>query len=485
MTSHTRPIRLSRRRALQLGGSAGALASFGLAGAQLTTPAKAKTSAQSSATPLPLHIQRARYAIADQPTDDLISTRPDGPPPVIRLKQGQPFAARVTNTLPDYTAMHWHGIRLDNAMDGVPYLTQFPIGEGESFDYHFTPMDAGTYWYHPHCMTMNQMAMGLTGVLVVEEAEDPGFDADIALNLRDFRLRPSGEWLKLWTARGAARSGTFGTIITANWDSDPIYEAPTGGLVRLRLAATDTARIYKPYIAGVPGQVIAADGHPLREAIDWPTDKAPALLSPGQRLDIAVQMPRIEGAYVDVMTAFPGGPRRLARIRAIGPSLGRELAELPPLPANNVPEPDLANARVEDLVFGWTPEGGAPQNGYCGSLGYTFWSINRKPWPGDAADPDTPGAGPLAVLNRGESVILRLRNESPNAHPIHLHGLVFRPLRSNKRRLPSNWTDTALLLRDEIIEVALVADNPGDWAFHCHVIEHQKTGLAGYIRVLA
>ena len=111
-------------------------------------------------------------------------------------------------------------------------------------------------------------------------------------------------------------------------------------------------------------------------------------------------------------------------------------------------------------------------------MGYTFWSINRTPWPGDAS-----GTGPLAVLKHGKSHILRLRNESPNEHPIHLHGLTFLPIRSNKRAVANNWTDTALLLREETLDIALVADNLGDWAFHCHVIEHQKTGLAGYIRV--
>ena len=84
----------------------------------------------------------------------------------------------------------------------------------------------------------------------------------------------------------------------------------------------------------------------------------------------------------------------------------------------------------------------------------------------------------------GKSYILRLRNESPNLHPIHLHGLVFKPIRSNLRHLPANYTDTLLLLKDEVVEVALLADNPGDWAFHCHVIEHQKTGLSGYIKVV-
>ncbi|MFD2855519.1 multicopper oxidase domain-containing protein [Seohaeicola zhoushanensis] len=80
-------------------------------------------------------------------------------------------------------------------------------------------------------------------------------------------------------------------------------------------------------------------------------------------------------------------------------------------------------------------------------------------------------------------MILRLRNESPNDHPIHLHGLAFKVIRSNRREVSSHWTDTALLLEKEVLDIAFVADNPGDWAFHCHVIEHQKTGLAGYIRI--
>lgn len=427
-----------------------------------------------------LTIQNASYQITDAVTDTLVSTRPDGPPPVLRLRQGIPFASQVTNTLPDYTAMHWHGIRLPNAMDGVPYLTQFPIGPGESYDYGFTSWDAGTYWYHPHCMTMDQMAKGLTGVLVVEETEDPGFDSEVVLNLRDFRLRDNGEWLDLWTPRGAARSGTFGTVLTANWETDPLYDAPTGGLVRLRMAATDTTRIYRTYVEGVQGRVIAADGHPIRQAMPWPSAELPHVLSPGQRVDLAITMPTREGAEVSVMTGYPGGSRRLARIRSVGTNAGRKLAEIRPLPKNPVPDPDLSNPRVEEFIFGWTPEGGAPNNGFCGTLGYTFWSINRNPWPGDAA-----ATGPLATFQKGESVVLRLRNESPNRHPIHLHGLTFRPLRSNQRVVPSNWTDTVLLQKGEVIDIAFVADNPGDWAFHCHVIEHQKTGLAGFIRVEA
>jgi FtsP/CotA-like multicopper oxidase with cupredoxin domain len=426
-----------------------------------------------------LNMQQAQYNVLQQSlTNGMVSLSANAPPPVLRAKQGVPFFANVTNSLPDYTTMHWHGIRLPNTMDGVPYLTQFPLREGETFRYAFTPPDAGTYWYHPHCMTMELMALGLTGALIVDEAEDPGFDDDITVNLRDFRLGDDGQFKELFTPRGAARGGTHGTVMTANWDQDPVYEARAGGLTRLRVIATDITRIYKLFLPDTKGQIIAMDGHPVATPVPWPTAAEPLTLSPGQRVDFALEMPEDEEQEIKLMAEVRGVPKSLARLRTSGQSAKHRLSDLAPLIPNLVPEPDLANAEPIEFVFGWSPSGDLPNNGLCGTLGYTFWSINRTAWQGDAS-----GAGPLATLKQGRSYILRLRNESPNVHPIHLHGLTFKPIRSNKRKVLPNWTDTALLLKEETLDVALVADNPGDWAFHCHVIEHQKTGLAGYLRV--
>ncbi|NOD94960.1 multicopper oxidase domain-containing protein [Ruegeria sp. HKCCD4884] len=428
-----------------------------------------------------LVLQPASYRLRDQLTTGMVSLSPDAPPQVLYGKQGQRMRLTVRNTLPDYTAMHWHGLRIANEMDGVPYLTQMPIGEGESFAYEFTPPDAGTYWYHPHCMTMDQMAHGLTGVMVIAEPENPGFDSEQVINLRDFRLDEEGAFLPAYTARGAARSGTFGNIQTANWLTKAVYDHAAGSLVRLRVVNTDTTRIYKLHLEGAEARIIAWDGHPVEVDLALPTADAPLWMGPGQRVDLAVRMPDGEGQSAALMAKFPGQkPRAMARLRATGQSESRTLEELHPLPANPVQRPNLDQAKLHEFVFGWTPEGGAPNDGFCGSLGYSFWSINRTPWPGDAAQ----GTGPLAVLKQGKSYVLRMRNESPNLHPIHLHGLAFVPLKSNLRKLPPLMTDTFLLLKDEVVEIALVADNPGDWAFHCHVIEHQKTGLAGFIRVV-
>ena len=413
--------------------------------------------------------------LPDLVTKGMMSFSPDGPPPVLRFRQGEKTSIDVRNRLDEASVVHWHGFRIANAMDGVPYLTQYPIEAGQSFRYEFTPPDAGTFWYHPHCNTLEQMARGLTGVMVVQEPEDPGFDTDLALNIRDFRLGSDGQFIALFKARNAARGGTLGTASTVNWKVDPVYEVDAGSLVRLRLAVTDVTRVGRYDIEGGEAQVIAIDSNPLPK----PVPASEVVLSPGQRADVALRVPDSEDETVRLILRRRNGNKVLARFQPKGASARRDLRELKPLPQNPVPIPDLNNAEVMEFVFGWSPEGDAPQSSLCGTLGYTFWSINRTAWPGDLPGP----FDPLGTLKLGKSYVLRLRNETPNDHPIHLHGVSFQLLRSNKRKLAPMVTDTALLQSEETMDVALVADNPGDWAFHCHVIEHQKTGLAGFLRI--
>jgi FtsP/CotA-like multicopper oxidase with cupredoxin domain len=449
-------MRLSRRQLLLSGLAAGS--ALGLA-----MPARA-TALLLRAGPLDHSI------LPGLVTRGMMSFAPDGPAPVLRLKQGQPAQIAVENALDEVTTVHWHGVRVPNDQDGVPYLTQFPIGVGETYTYRFTPADAGTYWYHPHCNTFAQISRGMTGVLIVEEAEDPGFDADIALNVRDFRLGEDGAFLDLSIPRNAARGGTLGTVSTANWQVDGVTTVPAGGLVRLRLAVTDVTRIYALSVTGAAAvEVVALDGHPLAT----PLTGGDVRLAPGQRADLALVMP--EAGEVQVLMTLGGGKTRpLARLRAGGAALGRSLAGRKPLPQNPVAEPDLASAEVLDFTLGWTPEGAPATSSVCGDTPLAFWSINRKVWPGDVADP----GAPIATLELGRTYVFRLRNETQNSHPIHLHGMAFRVLGRE-----GGFTDTVLLDAHQTVDIAVVADNPGDWVLHCHVIEHQKTGLAAYVRV--
>ncbi len=424
-----------------------------------------------------LRPQPARFKIGSAVTENMFSLSPDAPPPVIWMTQGQRFIADLDNALPEETTLHWHGIRVPAPMDGVPYLAQDPVPAGQSFRYDFTPPDAGSYWYHPHCNTLDQMARGLTGLIVVKETADPGFDADLPVNLRDFRLGSDDQFIEFFKARSASRGGTLGTVVTANWQVGLRQDVPAGGMVRVRLVATDPARIYKIRLAGASAVIVALDGQPVPGG-QLPLGPDALLLAPGQRADLAVLMPGVEGAEVVITTDKPGGATDLIRLRAVGISLGRTLGDVPVLPPNPIAQPDLDQADILEFVFGWAP-GDTPQPSLCGSLGYSFWSINRKSWPGDFPNP----FAPLAEMALGKSYILRLKNETENDHPIHLHGMTFQLLRSDKRALLPLFTDTALLQAHETMDVAVVADNPGDWMFHCHVIEHQKTGLSGYLRV--
>jgi FtsP/CotA-like multicopper oxidase with cupredoxin domain len=395
-------------------------------------------------------------------------------PPVLRLRRGDPFALRLDNRLDEPTTIHWHGLRIDNRMDGVPFLTQPYVYGGDGFDYAFTPPDAGTYWYHPHCNTLTQMGRGLAGVLVVEDPSDPAFDAEIVLNLRDWRLGGDGQFIAQFRPRDAARAGTFGTVRTANWRQSPQYDAPAGGLVRLRLAATDVTRILALSVEGAEATVIARDGNPAEErfALDH------LMIGPGQRLDLALRMPDAEGAVAVLRDLRGTKPAALASFRAVGASLKRDVRDLPALAANPLPEPDLSAATQIPFILSASAEE-RPKDGICGSLGYNFWAINKVPWADDSGDP----TAPLAEMKAGRTYIFNVENPTPQLHPLHLHGLVFRPMNSNKQAIRPHFSDTYLIQPDEKVQLALVADNPGDWVFHCHIIEHQKTGMTSYVRV--
>lgn len=429
-----------------------------------------------AATPMELRARKTDAVIDGSSVTKDVLTWNDGPePPVIRVQRGSRFAAQLVNTLEEPTTIHWHGLRIANAMDGVPFLTQPYVYQDDSFDYAFTPPDAGTFWYHPHCNTLTQMGHGLAGLFIVENPEDPTFDHEIALNLRDWRLDGKGRFIAQFKPRDAARTGTFGTVRTANWQVAPQYDAPAGGLVRLRIAITDVTRIYDFALEGADAKVVAIDGNPVPVAVDFDT----MLLGPGQRLDLILRMPDAEGATARLINTRTTSPYDIAGFRAVGQSLKRDLREVGALPPNPVAEPDLANAAILPLELSATAEAAPATESFCGSLGYNFWAINKVPWSGDSPDPHEP----LYELKQGKSYILEMANRTPHIHPIHLHGLSFKALESTEGHVPANYTDTYLIRPDERVRLALKADNPGDWVFHSHIIEHQKTGMTGFFRV--
>jgi len=303
---------LTRRRLLKTAAVAGA------SGVGLSAFGKLGGWAAARPEPVVLRTAKIQTKLMDVgQTRNVLTYGDAGMPPVLRMKKGEPFAARLVNAIDDPTTIHWHGIRVPNKMDGVPFLVQPYVYTGDHFDYALTPPDAGTFWYHPHCNTLEQMGHGLTGVIVVENPNDPEFDAEMVLNLRDWRLGDDGQFIDQFRPRDAAKTGTYGTVRTANWLDQPQYDAPAGGLVRLRVAITDVTRIYAFVVQGAEATVMALDGNPVPQR--FPPDAL--LLGPGQRMELAIRMPDDEGAIVSLRDVRGTKPKVLATLRATGSSL--------------------------------------------------------------------------------------------------------------------------------------------------------------------
>ncbi|MYZ49263.1 multicopper oxidase family protein [Propylenella binzhouense] len=408
-------------------------------------------------------------------------------PPVVRMKLGETLRAHVENLIPregEHITVHWHGIRLPNAQDGVPYVTQRPIEPGESFDYEFTPPDTGTFFFHTHCNTAEQLERGLAGVLIIEGDETEPYDGERLIVLRDWSIGPDGGIGSFYSAEGAGRAGTFGEIRTANGAVNPTLNVPSAADIRLRILNVDRTRITQLGIEGAECAVVAVDGiavppFPLKA---WRA-------GPAMRLDVVMRTPA-PGGSATLYDYYAAEPVPLATFCTEGPPLRSRDFDPAPLRAAIIPEPGMADA--EHLRFDFSAAvgapvpvtGGAPETGkFIGELclaPQTFWAINKQSWPGRDHSTVPP---PLATLTRGRSYVFTLANATPHIHPIHIHGHSFKVLKSNKRNLPVHHADTVLLMPKERVEVAFVADNPGDWMFHCHIIEHQETGMMGILRV--
>ncbi|MGH8434621.1 MAG: multicopper oxidase domain-containing protein, partial [Pseudomonas sp.] len=194
-------------------------------------------------------------------------------------------------------------------------------------------------------------------------------------------------------------------------------------------------------------------------------------LGPGMRMDLALRVPAAGQEL-----SLRNGPVRLATLRSLA-SAGEPGDWPPALPANPVSEPDLRDAETIRFNFEWV---GAVSANLANGAAPSFWQINGKAW--DIND-KTCADRPIAKLELGKSYIFELRNMAQYQHPIHLHGMSFKVLSSDRKKIIPYFTDTYLLGKNERARVALVADNPGVWMFHCHVIDHMETGLMASIQV--
>ncbi|MCW8308048.1 multicopper oxidase family protein [Acidiphilium sp. PA] len=396
--------------------------------------------------------------------------------PVVTMHQGVPFRSRVVNGIDQNTTVHWHGIRLPNAMDGVPDLTQPPIRPGAAFQYAFTPPDAGTFWYHPHDHTAHQMGRGMAGALIVREAEPPPFDRDLLWVLQDWAFQPNDQFVPGFdTPMEAAMSGRIGSVVTINGIVPEPIKVRAGERLRVRLVNACLARFMALRFPGHRVTIIALDGQPCQP---FAPPAGSVIIAPAQRVDLQLDAIGEPGRDYPVVDDFYGrrATYRLATLAYTRQSPHHRSLPAAPLglPPNPVPKPNLTNPVRHHLTI----------TGGMMSMGMLADGKQAPVWGIKDGRRTNDGMAPIFSIPFGRTALLTLENHTSFWHPMHLHGYSYQVLSRNGVREPyPHLRDTVIVRPKDMVDIAFVANNPGNWMFHCHVIEHQANGLMTVINV--
>jgi FtsP/CotA-like multicopper oxidase with cupredoxin domain len=387
------------------------------------------------------------------------------PGPTLRIRLGDTLRVHLTNHLPQPTTIHWHGVRVPNGMDGVPHATQPPIEPGGTFTYEFTPKDAGTFWFHPHIRSSEQVERGLYGTLIVEDQKPAPYTQDVMWILDDWLLGQDGQVVGQFnTGHDLMHDGRWGNVITVNARTDTSLHLGPDERIRLRLLNASNGRIYVPEFGDLKVDIIAVDGLYLRAPI--PLDRFE--LAPGNRLDLDITAPGNASRLITVYDRFTNRENRLAQIEVDG--------------GTNPPRFESpAHARVPS----WTGGMNAPitkEFKLDARRGGPFgieWTFNDQAFAGHDHHHD-----PAVVLTQGTWARLRFTNASARLHPIHLHGMFFKVLARNAEPIDEPFfRDTVLVHPSETVDIGLVPLDAGHWMMHCHILEHAEAGMMTMIDV--
>jgi FtsP/CotA-like multicopper oxidase with cupredoxin domain len=366
------------------------------------------------------------------------------PGPEIRARQGDLVEVSFVNeSVTDGATMHWHGIDVPNAADGVAGITQDAVPVGGRHVYRFQATDAGTYWYHSHQVSHEQVVGGLLGAIVIDPAEarpTDAADADVTALLHVY----GGQH----TLNGRAE--------------DTRVAASPGSTVRVRVINTDqgTAAVW----SAAPFRVVATDGHDVNQPTE--VDEQRLLIPAGGRADVAVRAPSRGAVSLHV-----GGARSLL--------IGDPEASVPKAPQPKDTLDLLAYGAPAPLSF----DPSSPDRSYDYVIGRrfglidgrpgNFWTINGRMFP------DVP----MFHVREGDIVVMRIVNDSGEVHPMHLHGHHVVVLsRDGVAASGSPWiVDSLDVHPGESYDIAFVADNPGIWSDHCHTLPHAVDGLVAHV----
>ncbi|MEX0806898.1 MAG: multicopper oxidase family protein [Candidatus Binatia bacterium] len=423
------------------------------------------------------------------------------PGPEIRLKEGERVRIILKNRLSEPTTIHWHGVDVPNAMDGVPGITQKPVQPGERFIYEFTATPSGTRWYHTHFQEHKQLDLGLYAPLIIDPAKaDPfPFDREYTLLLDDW-VTGTGTAVARTTEGTAGGRGRMGGMMGGMMGGGmggmmggmmrgshmPAYDTMTingkaypatqplkvnkGERIRLRLINASADHTHVIRLAGHRLRVTHTDGNPLVQAVE--VDAVP--IAPSERYDVEFVADK-PGAWFLYCSQHGHGT---AGEQVLIVYEGREETK-PEAAVEGVRGLNLwhyARGRGREII---PPPSGQERTFNLtlsgGMMGSDVWTINGKRYP---------NTDPLRV-KKGDLVRVALNNMSMEAHPMHLHGQSFKVVSVNGNELAQP------IVRDSVdvdghmgsVVIELTAYNPGDWFFHCHKPMHMEGGMITLARI--
>jgi FtsP/CotA-like multicopper oxidase with cupredoxin domain len=400
------------------------------------------------------------------------------PGQLLRATAGDRVQIAFTNSLPEATSVHWHGLAIRNDMDGVPGVTTPETPAGGAFNFDFVVPDPGTHWFHPH--TGLQLDRGLYAPFIIDDPHEPGaYDAEWIVVLDDWTdgVGPSPEQnlanLKAAGAQqgnsmmGMSGMGSMGAadggdvtypffLVNGRTPNDPdTLTAKPGDRVRIRMINASADTIYSVALGEHRMLITHTDGYPVE-----PASTEALRIGMGERYDFTVTL----GDGVFPLVALPYGKDGIAR------ALIRTGAGAVP---NWMLQPSELNARpmtAEGLKV--STASALPRREpdstqellLSGSMAPYVWTMNGQPYE---------STNPLNI-REGELGRVLIRNMSMMSHPIHLHGHTFQ-LGAAGGTGPRK--DTVLVPPMGALSVDLLADNPGQWMVHCHNIYHAEAGM--------
>jgi FtsP/CotA-like multicopper oxidase with cupredoxin domain len=441
------------------------------------------------------------------------------PGPLIRVPQNATITVRFHNRIDLPSAVHWHGVRLDNQSDGVPGVTQEPVTAGESFVYRVHFPDAGVYWYHPHVREDVEQAAGLFGNMIVDSPDKDYYapvNSEQVLMLEDLLM--NGDTLIPFGKPGPdfALMGRVGNTLLVNGEPDFALQASQGEVIRFYLTNVSSSRTYNLSFGGAPMKVVASDV----SRFEHEERVASVVLAPAERyiVDVRFDHPgrfalvnsvqainhfRGEfGAEVDTLGVVTAGPRpaspdygtSFATLRdnaAVTRDIERYRAgfDRPPdktlhltLKVTVLPLATVQFMSIDTAYFApveWVD--GMPDMNWLSTSEQVRWILRDEASGKDNMDIDW-------HVRLGSMVRLRIINDPtsfhPMQHPIHLHGqrmLVVARDGVATRNLV--WKDTVLVPVGATVDLLIDASNPGAWMLHCHIAEHLGAGMMTVVHV--